>query len=210
MFITVKFLSLKKLSSGTSNMNKDPEEISAFSQGINNKKSQSWEALYTRYYAALCAFTARMLNNQSDDVEDLVQDIFLSIWNNERKFENISELTNYLYRACYNNALIHIRNHNIRNSLLPAILNENRLENSQEAYALAVQEELIRQLHFYIQQLPPEQERIISLRLQGHSWNDIAEIMQLSINTVKTQKQRSYKFLREHLSEVPLLLLFFT
>ena len=53
MFITVKFLSLKKLSSGTSNMNKDPEEISAFIQGINNKKSQSWEALYTRYYAAL-------------------------------------------------------------------------------------------------------------------------------------------------------------
>lgn len=75
-------------------------------------------------------------------------------------------------------------------------------DDSDELYALALQEELIRQLHFYVGQLPESQSRIIRLRLKGHTWNEIADIMHVSLNTVKTQKQRSYKFLSEHLSKI--------
>lgn len=85
----------------------------------------------------------------------------------------------------------------------------NDLEEADEIYALTVQEELIRQLHYYIAQLPEEQGKIIKLRIKGHSWGEIAEMMNISINTVKTQKSRSYKFLREHLSDLPLLALIY-
>lgn len=66
-------------------------------------------------------------------------------------------------------------------------------------YALTVKEEAIRQLYFYIEELPAEQRRIILLRIEGHPWDEIASKLGVSINTVKTQKSRSYKFLREKL-----------
>ena len=53
--------------------------------------------------------------------------------------------------------------------------------------------------NFYIEELPAEQRRIILLRIEGHSWDEIASKLGVSINTVKTQKSRSYKFLREKL-----------
>ena len=55
-------------------------------------------------------------------------------------------------------------------------------------------------LYFYIDELPAEQRRIILLRIEGHSWDEIASRLGVSINTVKTQKSRSYKFLREKLA----------
>ena len=54
--------------------------------------------------------------------------------------------------------------------------------------------------NFYIEELPAEQRRIILLRIEGHSWDEIASRLGVSINTVKTQKSRSYKFLREKLA----------
>ena len=68
-------------------------------------------------------------------------------------------------------------------------------------FALTVKEEIIRQLYCYIEELPAEQRRIILMRIEGHTWEEIAERLEISINTVKTQKTRSYKFLRERLGD---------
>ena len=77
---------------------------------------------------------------------------------------------------------------------------EERHDVEEMLYALTVKEEAIRQLYFYIEELPAEQRRIILLRIEGHSWDEIASRLGVSINTVKTQKSRSYKFLREKLA----------
>ena len=162
--------------------------------------------MYRHYYAALCSYVSRMLDDMSDEVEDLVQDVFLAIWNSKRQFASQDELVNYLYRACYNNTLIYIRNNRIHHTILSNMEQPEAWDDSDELYALALQEELIRQLHFYVDQLPESQSRIIRLRLKGHTWNEIADIMHVSLNTVKTQKQRSYKFLSEHLSKISFVL----
>ena len=52
-----------------------------------------------------------------------------------------------------------------------------------------------------VEELPSEQRRIILMRIEGHTWEEIAERLEISINTVKTQKTRSYKFLRERLGD---------
>ncbi len=118
-------------------------------------------------------------------------------------------LTNYLYRACYNNALLYIRNHQIHDSILNGLPQEEDFEDEEMLYALTVKEEAIRQLYFYIEELPAEQRRIILLRIEGHSWDEIASRLGVSINTVKTQKSRSYKFLREKFFwQIPVILYF--
>ena len=167
--------------------------------GVNQKDKGIWRDFYNRYYAALCSYVEKILF-LTDAVEDLVQEVFISVWEGKRTFSDSRELTNYLYRACYNNALLYIRNHQIHGSILNGLPQEEDFEDEEMLYALTVKEEAIRQLYFYIEELPAEQRRIILLRIEGHSWDEIASRLGVSINTVKTQKSRSYKFLREKLA----------
>lgn len=179
--------------------------------GVNRKDKNAWASFYNRYYVALCSYVAKILL-VSDAVEDLVQEVFISVWESRRTFADGKELTNYLYRACYNNALLYIRNNQIHDTILSSLTQEEDSEDEEAIYALTVKEEAIRQLYLYIEELPTEQRRIILMRIEGHSWDAIAELLGISINTVKTQKSRSYKFLREklgHSAYTILLFLFF-
>lgn len=168
--------------------------------GVNRKDEKTWGDFYDRFYAALCVYVAKMLP-VPDAVEDLVQDVFISVWEGKRTFDDIKELTNYLYRACYNNTLLYIRNNQIHDTILSSLAEEDNSQDEDMIYALTVKEEIIRQLYFHIEELPAEQRRIILLRIEGHTWEEIADRLGVSINTVKTQKSRSYKFLREKLGD---------
>lgn len=168
--------------------------------GVNRKDEKTWGDFYDRFYAALCVYVAKMLP-VPDAVEDLVQDVFISVWEGKRTFDDIKELTNYLYRACYNNTLLYIRNNQIHDTILSSLAEEDNSQDEDMIYALTVKEEIIRQLYFHIEELPTEQRRIILLRIEGHTWEEIADRLGVSINTVKTQKSRSYKFLREKLGD---------
>ena len=131
----------------------------------------------------------------------MVQDVFISVFEWKRTFSYIKELTNYLYRACYNNTLLYIRNNQIHDTILNSLAEEESVEDEDMIYALTVKEEIIRQLYCYIEELPSEQRRIILMRIEGHTWEEIAERLEISINSVKTQKTRSNKFLRERLGD---------
>lgn len=174
--------------------------------GVNEKDRERWGDFYDRYYAALCTYVSKILPIPVA-VEDLVQEVFISVWEGKRIFSNEKELTNYLYRACYNNTLLYIRNHQIHDVALSKML-EAQKEEEDRIYALTVKEEIIRQLYQHINDLPPEQRRIILLRIEGFTWEEIAEQLKVSINTVKTQKTRSYRFLRERMGDSMSFILF--
>ncbi len=74
----------------------------------------------------------------SDAVEDLVQEVFISVWEGKRTFSDIKELTNYLYRACYNNTLLYIRNNQIHDTILSSLAEEEDVEDEDVIYALTV------------------------------------------------------------------------
>ena len=175
------------------------DRIDTIVAGVNRKDEKTWGDFYDRFYAALCVYVSKILP-VPDAVEDLVQEVFISVWEGKRTFSDIKELTNYLYRACYNNALLYIRNNQIHDTILSSLAEEESMVDEDTIYALTVKEEIIRQLYCYIEELPAEQRRIILLRIEGHSWDEIASRLGVSINTVKTQKSRSYKFLREKLA----------
>lgn len=176
------------------------DRIDTILRGVNRKDERMWGDFYDRFYAALCVYVSKILP-VPEAVEDLVQDVFVSVWEGKRIFADIKELTNYLYRACYNNALLYIRNNQIHDTILSALAEEEDLQDEDMIYALTVKEEIIRQLYFHIEELPPEQRRIILMRIEGFTWEEIATRLDISINTVKTQKTRSYKFLRERLGD---------
>lgn len=164
-------------------------------KGVNAKDFKSWETLYAHFYAALCAYAAS-LTGEPDQAHDIVQDSMIGIWRSGRQFDTFRELTLYLYKSVYNNALSHIRSQNTHNRILRSLPADDNARRDEE-YAFAVREELIRQLYVYIDNLPEERRKIVILTLQGASGPEIAEKLGITINTVKTQKKRIFKYLRE-------------
>ena len=174
-------------------------------RGVNQKDLKAWETLYASYYAALCSYADGIVKD-SDTAQDIVQDTLIRIWNSDRTFPDIKELTWYLYRSTYNNALFHLRTQASRQNILRKMVGEE-VELPDEQFALTVREELIRQLYVYIEDLPEERKKILLMSIQGHSGNEIADLLGISINTVKTQKNRGFKYLREKLKDSVLLFL---
>lgn len=174
-------------------------------RGVNQKDLKAWETLYASYYAALCSYADGIVKD-SDTAQDIVQDTLIRIWNSDRTFPDIKELTWYLYRSTYNNALFHLRTQASRQNILRKMVAEE-VELPDEQFDLTVREELIRQLYVYIEDLPEERKKILLMSIQGHSGNEIADLLGISINTVKTQKNRGFKYLREKLKDSVLLFL---
>ena len=174
-------------------------------RGVNQKDLKARETLYASYYAALCSYADGIVKD-SDTAQDIVQDTLIRIWNSDRTFPDIKELTWYLYRSTYNNALFHLRTQASRQNILRKMVAEE-VELPDEQFALTVREELIRQLYVYIEDLPEERKKILLMSIQGHSGNEIADLLGISINTVKTQKNRGFKYLREKLKDSVLLFL---
>ncbi len=178
---------------------------------INGKDPVAWEELYTRYYKALCAYSASLCG-EPGAAEDIVQELLLKVWQTELSFTVLPELTAYLYRAVYRNSLAYRRDRDNRTSLLKNLHEQQvRKEKDESAphepeeeleFAVGVvEEEIIRRLYTEIQRLPVEQRRIIQLAVAGAKGEEIAQLLGISINTVKTQKYRGYRTLRARLGK---------
>lgn len=179
----------------------------AFIEDINEKKASAWEDLYTLYYGSLCSYSNNIIQDR-DLAKDIAQDILIAIWKLDKKFISLRELTLYLYRACHNNTLMHLRNSNLRREVLSRIeIEVNDDPDPDRFFTLTLQEELMRQLYLCVNELPAGSRRIIELSIRGMSGPEIARELGVTINTVKTQKSRALKFLREKLKDSPLLTL---
>ena len=166
---------------------------------VNEKKEEIWEDVFGYYYAALCSYARRLVHDPVI-AEDLVQDILLYVWNSERKFIRLEELTNYLYRATYNRSMMWLRHEKCKSRHLARLSEESNPE-LDEMFVETVREELLRQMYLYIDALPEQQRKVIRMSVEGLSVNEIAEKLGISVDTVKTHKKRSFKQLRGKFKE---------
>lgn len=174
-------------------------------EGFNKKEKSSWKSFYEEFYVAICSYVDKIVKEEAD-AEDITQETFINLWNSSRQFGSMQELTWYLYKAAYTNAIYFLRTKNLHRDLL-AKYEVEEVEIPDDHFSVMIQEELTRQLHFYIKELPPEAQKILQLSLNGCSGKEIAEKLGITIHTVKLQKNRSFKYLRKKLQRPTYLLL---
>ena len=159
-----------------------------FLQGVNSKDPHAWKELYRSFYGALCNHAIGIVSDKTI-AEDIVQECFITIWNTSLYFPQVQALTAYLYRSVHNNALKYLRD---------KTTDDARLQKWYDFYQ-AIEEELIRKLREKIVSLPEQRKTILLLSIDGLSIQEIAEQLNISVNTVKTQKKRAYAYLKKHL-----------
>lgn len=170
-------------------------------EGINRKDEQSWEQLYAACYAALCTYMESIVSDM-DTAKDIVQELMVGIWNSDVCFSTSAELLSYLYKSLYNNSLIYVRNKKTRERILDKLTKNEEVEEDHDFSIRVVREEITRLLYMHIKTLPRMRRKIVELSINGFSGKEIASKLGISINTVKVQKNRSIKYLRDCLINV--------
>ena len=164
----------------------------------------AFKQIFEMFYDSLYFFTNKYVND-FDEAEDIAQEVLIIIWEKRMCFSNIRSLKAFLYLTAKNKSLNKIKQLKVKNRYTDAQTNELKSANSYEN--LLIEEESKRIIIKRINELPPQSRKIILLAMEGMKNNEIADVMGISINTVKTQKKIAYKKLKFQLKDLLILLL---
>jgi len=160
-----------------------------------NDKSIAFETLFNRNYSNLVYFSFNIVKDKAE-AEDIVQDAFIHYWNRKGEIaENMDAVKSFLYTTVKNASLNLLRHQKVIQKFanqLPELIEEKNIINT------IIQSEVYSKIHHAIESLPPGCQKISRLSyLDDKKNNEIAEELGISINTVKTQKQRAMYLLRQ-------------
>ena len=165
---------------------------------LKKGSEQAYERLFYSYYADLVLYTNGILKNR-ELAEDLVQELFISFWADQKYRFIDSGLEGYLFRSARNTCLNYIRDEKRRSGKLQQAMSEvvnDRVPVVDEGEAKQEREEIYKALH----RLPEQCKRIFILCcLEGLTYQQTADRLGISINTVRTQMGRAFRFLRDAL-----------
>jgi RNA polymerase sigma-70 factor (ECF subfamily) len=160
------------------------------------------EGLFRKHYLFLCQ-TAYYLTGDESTAKDVVQEFFYYCWKKRDEIIIAGDFKNYAARAIRNACLNYLKSAR-KTTLQPEFVfsshlsAEQGLQHEQPAEKEEGMEERDRQLWAAIDRLPEQRKRIFLLSNRDNlSYAEIADQLNISINTVKTQIRLAYQFLRE-------------
>lgn len=174
---------------------------------FKENEEEAFQALFDVYYEPLLLYCHRMIRDV-ENAEDVVQDCFVHLWYS-RRLENFSgELDRFMFQAVRFRAINYIRSRKRRDALHDKASTEEFVFPvvSLEGQSL----EQVELLYCTINQLPPECRKIFLMAcLDDMKYQEIADALHVSVNTVKTQMKLALRFLRMHLNKESFSLILF-
>jgi RNA polymerase sigma-70 factor (family 1) len=160
---------------------------------LDNNETLSYNTLFNEMYAGLCLFAERFLIVSADG-EDLVQEVFVKLWDKFEDFDALNPIKAYLYQSVRNACLNQIRHEKVKKKYEDEQV--YHLNSESFFYQQVVEEEGRRLIKQCISELPPQCRKVLQLSMNDLKNAEIADDLGISINSVKTQKAIAYKTLR--------------
>ena len=159
-----------------------------------------FEKIYRLLFQKLFEFAFHFLNDEQIS-EDIVQDVFIYLWENKTKLDPKVNLEAYLYTAVKNKSLNFKRHQRVKQKYSELqLLFPDSVEMPDDIFQ---KQELLLAIEKAINLLP-EKRRIIFImhRFEKLTYSQIAEIQKISVKTVETQIRRSLQFLRKKILQL--------
>lgn len=154
-----------------------------------------YEELFRSNHKNLCRLANRIVNDKAG-AEDIVQDIFLKVWNSRDSIQTDRPLDGYLYTATTNAALNYLESLNRLNKFRK----EFQPSNTENASQNITSKELQAEFQKALDRLPPKCKVIFALsRFEELRYKQIAEQLNISIKTVENQMGKALEIMREEL-----------
>lgn len=171
---------------------------------LRKKENQAFRYLYSRYFVALKSLADQYIRN-SGEAEDLVQDVFFSLLKSDYTFQNMRELQYFLYSSLKNRCISHLRKQKIREKFSREMI--STLSESDHYWEKVLEEDVYARLMAAIDTLSSKCKMVMLLTLDGLKASEIAEKMNISVDTVKEHKKTGKKKLASRLKDGEMLCL---
>lgn len=162
--------------------------------------------LFTSYYSPLCTYATGILKDK-ETAREIVQDVFIKIWESGNNLQIATTLKGYLYRSVHNRCLNYIRdNARTKKLLYPSHPQSEilrlRIETPPDVIDSLFSEDSEKCLMKAIDALPEQCRKVFYLcRFENFSYSEISVKLNISISTVKTQMQRAMMKLADALKD---------
>jgi RNA polymerase sigma-70 factor (family 1) len=164
-------------------------------QALIRGREEGIDFFFQQYYTQLCYFADTLLN---DDclAQEITSDAFTKLWQSRQSLATEGSIKAWLYSTVRNASIDHLR------KVKRLRVSESGLQSAttieQSVLHTIIESETIDHIIETIGKLPPQCRRIFRLfYLHGKSYNEIAQELNLSPQTVRNQKQRAAKLLRK-------------
>jgi RNA polymerase sigma-70 factor (ECF subfamily) len=156
----------------------------------------AFERLFENYSQKLYRFSLSYLKSETD-AEEIVQDVFLKIWENRNKLKNETSFQSYLFTIAFNAIRKHF-NKKARDERFHTEIIASLAEDSPSLESNPDFEALVLKLDLLIDQMPDRRKEILRKRKkEGKSVRDIATDMNISPKTVENQITEAMNFLKK-------------
>ena len=165
-------------------------------------KEEQFKKLVAEFGSMIVNLAFRFVGNK-DDAHDITQDVFIKAWNSFESFQGSSSFKTWLYRIGVNESLNFLRKKKVSsfitalesNLALPFFLSEN----AEQQLIQQEEKNLVRKA---IKKLPKNQRIAITLRsLRNLSYEEIAQIMEVSVSSVESLLFRAKNNLKKTLTQ---------
>lgn len=181
----------------------DLELIDRWREGDADAFSQ----LVRRHERRVFGLLMRMLGNR-EEAEDAAQDTFLNLHRHGHRFRREARFSTFLYRVAVNAALNRRRSLGRRRAHMEALIRRQSVGDARPQQPRGPEDatagdQLRRRIHAEILRLPPAlRAPIILYDLEGLSYGEIAEVLEVAEGTVKSRIHRGRRALREQLADL--------
>lgn len=178
------------------------------SQSFRLGEESAFDSLFRQYYSSLCLFANGYLKDEAAS-EDLVQECFIKLWEQHTTINKPEAIKSFLYTTVRNRCIDLLRKKKVKQSNEEKFSYLNNEWNKNELQEV-VTVETMRQIYDAIDELPPKMQQVFKLYyIEGKKYAEIAKVMNTSYDTVRQQKERALKLVREKLPPLIIAILFF-
>ena len=156
----------------------------------------AFEALFHQYYSGLCGYSESLVGIK-EVAEEVVQDVFFNIWKNRETLRIRQSLQSYLYRAAYNNSMMHLRKMRREHFMEDLSRPKSAVANEPDPSQLIQLDEVSSLIKKTLEGLPERTREIFRLnRQEGLKYREIADKLSISEKTVEANMGKALKALR--------------
>ena len=183
------------------------DEAQALVKALKGGNQLAFSIVYKTYAAQTFSLAFKYLLNK-ELAEDAVQNLFLKLWLKKEEIDETKPINRYLFTMLKNDLLNTLRDSKKNIYLLEDCLSMvlELEDNSQNENLKQEQMNIIQQA---LEQLSPQRRKVFEMKVSGkYSNQEIADKLNLSINTIKFQYSQSLKQIRSTVGELSLLLVY--
>ena len=166
----------------------------AIAERIQQGDEEALTKLFQLYFVELANYVFRYLGSR-DDAKDVVQDVFFWLWVHREEWTT-EQIAGFLYRLARNRALKAIRHDRVVENYEASVIAEEPVAENEGA-AEADASDLRAAVDRAVGSMPPRVREVFLLnREQGLSYKEIAEALEISVNTVETQMGKALRIIQ--------------